>query len=125
MILHLIYQQAAYEGQAKDYDFSATSMRDHWDNGYRDTKTTLQRKDWLTMPSTDGGYWGMTCTASPTEPRRQPRGLSSAAPICKHSRPCARQSPSHLCAIHCSACCGWPTSSVPSACGCRIPARAG
>ena len=29
-ILHLIYQQKAYEGDAKDHEFSATSMREHW-----------------------------------------------------------------------------------------------
>ena len=54
-ILHLIYQQTAYEGQAKDYDFSSTSMREHWDSGYRDTARTLQHKDWLTMPAEDQG----------------------------------------------------------------------
>jgi NTE family protein len=54
-ILHLIYQQAAYEGQAKDYDFSAISMRRHWDNGYSDTRNTLRHKEWLkTSPDTGG-----------------------------------------------------------------------
>ena len=46
-ILQLIYQQAAYEGQAKDYEFSAMSMREHWDSGYRDTQRTLEHKEWL------------------------------------------------------------------------------
>jgi NTE family protein len=55
VILQLIYQQRAYEGQAKDYEFSATSMRDHWDSGYRDTRATLKRKQWLTMPPRDSG----------------------------------------------------------------------
>ena len=32
-ILQLIYQQTAYETQAKDYEFSGTSMRDHWESG--------------------------------------------------------------------------------------------
>jgi NTE family protein len=50
-ILHLIYQQQAYENDAKDYEFSATSMREHWDAGYRDTTRTLRRRDWLTLPS--------------------------------------------------------------------------
>jgi NTE family protein len=48
-ILHLIYQQKAYEGQAKDYEFSATSMREHWASGYEDTKRTLAHKGWLEM----------------------------------------------------------------------------
>jgi NTE family protein len=54
-ILHLIYQQAVYEGQAKDYEFSGTSMREHWDSGYRDTNRTLQHKQWLTTSDTRGG----------------------------------------------------------------------
>ncbi len=54
-ILHLIYQQTAYEGQAKDYEFSGTSMREHWDAGYRDTQRTLRHGDWLVEPTGDGG----------------------------------------------------------------------
>ncbi len=50
-ILHLIYQQQAYEGDSKDYEFSHTSMRDHWTAGYTDTKRTLARRDYLQMPS--------------------------------------------------------------------------
>ncbi|HEY1736827.1 MAG TPA: patatin-like phospholipase family protein [Methylovirgula sp.] len=49
-ILQLIYQQKAYEGHAKDYDFSGTSMREHWQSGYEDTKHTLMHKSWLAMP---------------------------------------------------------------------------
>jgi NTE family protein len=54
-ILHLIYQQKAYEGDSKDYDFSATSMRDHWQSGLEDTRRTLLRRDWLTMPEEGKG----------------------------------------------------------------------
>jgi len=54
-IVHLIYQQAAYESQAKDYEFSATSMREHWDAGYRDTERTLRRTDWISMMPADRG----------------------------------------------------------------------
>jgi NTE family protein len=50
-ILQLIYQQKAYEGNAKDYEFSGTSMREHWQSGHEDTRRTLQRAHWLTMPS--------------------------------------------------------------------------
>ncbi len=54
-ILHLIYQQMAFEGQAKDNDFSASSMREHWQAGYRDTQRTLRHKEWLTTAeSTEG-----------------------------------------------------------------------
>jgi NTE family protein len=54
-ILHLIYQQKAYEGHAKDYEFSATSMREHWQSGYEDTKRTLKHKKWLAMPPEGAG----------------------------------------------------------------------
>ena len=54
-ILHLIYQQTAYEGQAKDYDFSAQSMHEHWNRGHRDTQRTLRHTEWLTMPAEDSG----------------------------------------------------------------------
>lgn len=56
-ILHLIYQQMAYEGQAKDYDFSSQSMREHWDGGYRDTQRTLRHAEWLTMPNENSGIF--------------------------------------------------------------------
>jgi NTE family protein len=49
-ILQMIYQQKAYEGDSKDYDFSATSMREHWMSGLEDTRRTLMRRDWLAMP---------------------------------------------------------------------------
>jgi len=54
-ILQLIYQQKAYEGHAKDYDFSGTSMRDHWQSGYEDTRRTLKQRHWLDMPAPGDG----------------------------------------------------------------------
>jgi NTE family protein len=50
-ILQLIYQQKAYEGDAKDHEFSGTSMREHWTSGHEDTKRTLKRRDWIKMPA--------------------------------------------------------------------------
>lgn len=55
VILHLIYHHRAYEGQAKDYEFSAASMREHWESGYRDTERTLAHRQWLTMPPEGAG----------------------------------------------------------------------
>ena len=54
-ILLLIYQQSAWEGEVKDYEFSASSMREHWAAGRRDTERTLARKDWLAMSKSDAG----------------------------------------------------------------------
>ena len=55
-ILELIYQQAAYETQAKDYEFSAASMREHWNSGFLDTQRTLRHPDWLKVSETDAGF---------------------------------------------------------------------
>lgn len=54
-LIHMIYQRAAYEGDVKDYEFSALSMREHWDSGYRDTKRTLLHKAWLEIPGPEVG----------------------------------------------------------------------
>lgn len=54
-ILQLIYQQKSYEGHAKDYEFSRTSMEEHWNSGHEDTRQTLTRKDWLTIPPEGAG----------------------------------------------------------------------
>jgi NTE family protein len=49
-ILQMIYQQKHYEGDAKDYEFSGTSMREHWKSGYDDTKRALNNRRFLEMP---------------------------------------------------------------------------
>lgn len=54
-ILQLVYQPAAYEGDIKSYEFSGTSMREHWQSGYLDTQRTLRHKDWLTMTENADG----------------------------------------------------------------------
>ncbi len=54
-IMQLIYQQKAYEGDAKDYEFSRISMKDHWRSGYYDTRNTLAHTEWLAMKGTGGG----------------------------------------------------------------------
>lgn len=40
-IAHLIYRAKGYEGESKDYEFSRTTMEDHWRAGYQDTMQTL------------------------------------------------------------------------------------
>jgi NTE family protein len=54
-ILQMIYQQKAYEGDSKDHEFSATSMREHWQSGLEDTRQTLKRRDWLALPENGMG----------------------------------------------------------------------
>ena len=54
-ILQMVYEQRAYEGEVKDYDFSTASMHAHWQSGLRDTERTLRHRDWLALPKTPGG----------------------------------------------------------------------
>jgi len=49
-LLQLIYQQQSHEGHAKDYDFSGTSMREHWTSGYEDTRRIFEQPELLQMP---------------------------------------------------------------------------
>ena len=54
-IVQLIFQPKSYAGEAKDYEFSGTSMREHRASGYHDTQRTLRHPDWLLPPSTEMG----------------------------------------------------------------------
>ncbi|MEP7042963.1 MAG: patatin-like phospholipase family protein [Dokdonella sp.] len=54
-IVHLIYQHKTYESDAKDYEFSGTSMREHRLAGYEDTMRTLRHREWLKAPATIAG----------------------------------------------------------------------
>ena len=49
-VVHLIYQEKEWDGQAKDYEFGAQSMRDHWASGLADLRRSLAQPDWLALP---------------------------------------------------------------------------
>lgn len=49
-LLQLIYQQQSHEGHSKDYDFSGTSMREHWTTGYENTRKIFEKPELLDMP---------------------------------------------------------------------------
>ena len=46
-VVHLIYRSKHYESQSKDYEFSRTSMLEHWAAGMADTQATLDDPRWL------------------------------------------------------------------------------
>ena len=46
-VVHLIYRSKHYESQSKDYEFSRTSMVEHWAAGLADTQSTLEDPRWL------------------------------------------------------------------------------
>jgi NTE family protein len=45
-IVHLIYRAKRYESQAKDYEFSRLSMREHWASGHADVVQTVHDPRW-------------------------------------------------------------------------------
>jgi NTE family protein len=56
-IAHLIYRARNYEGHSKDYDFSLTSMQEHWRAGYQDAIRTLRRREVLERPTNHEGVF--------------------------------------------------------------------
>jgi NTE family protein len=50
-IVHLIYRSKRYEVQSKDYEFSRTSMTEHWTAGYQEAVRTLRHPEALERPT--------------------------------------------------------------------------
>ena len=53
-IIQLIYRSKHYEGESKDFEFSASSMEDHWAAGLSDTIRTLRHPEVLERPTQCG-----------------------------------------------------------------------
>ncbi len=49
-IAQLIYRDKAWEGQAKDYEFSRATMAEHWLAGREDVMRTIHDAAWLAQP---------------------------------------------------------------------------
>jgi NTE family protein len=49
-LVHLIYRAMNCEGYSKDYEFSRTSMNEHWKAGYNDACRTLRHPEVLARP---------------------------------------------------------------------------
>jgi NTE family protein len=54
-LVHLIYRSKKYEGDSKDYEFSRSSMEEHWRAGYYDTVRTLRHPEVLQRPTSLDG----------------------------------------------------------------------
>ena len=52
-IVQLIYRQASYELESRDYEFSRVSVLEHWQAGQRDIRDTLTHPEWLKSASID------------------------------------------------------------------------
>lgn len=53
-VIQLIYRDKSFEGSAKDYQFGALTMHEHWASGLDDIRETLRHPHWLAMP--DAGH---------------------------------------------------------------------
>jgi NTE family protein len=56
-LVHLIYRAMDYEGYSKDYEFSRTSMNEHWRAGYNDARRTLRHPEALARPGNLDGVF--------------------------------------------------------------------
>ena len=54
-LVQLIYRSKKYEGDSKDYEFSRSSMEEHWRAGYHDTIRTLRHPEVLERPASIDG----------------------------------------------------------------------
>jgi NTE family protein len=54
-IVHLIYRQARWELESKDYEFSRQSVLEHWQAGQRDMRDTIAHPEWLKASGIDEG----------------------------------------------------------------------
>lgn len=55
-VVHLIYRNKPYEGHYKDYEFSADTMREHWQSGFDDIRESFSHREWFDVPSREQGF---------------------------------------------------------------------
>lgn len=54
-VVQLIYRSKAYEGGSKDYEFSRSTMLDHWASGVADARRSLKQQERYAAASRPGG----------------------------------------------------------------------
>jgi hypothetical protein len=64
---HLIYRVRNNEGHSKDYDFSRSSMQEHWRAGYHDAVRTLRHPEALERPTNNEGVFTFDLAADGRE----------------------------------------------------------
>jgi len=68
-IVHMIYRERPYELESKDYEFSRSTMLEHWKGGQRDMRCTLAHPDLLSQSSPDDGITMYDLTDGPVKVR--------------------------------------------------------
>ena len=68
-IVHMIYRERPYELESKDYEFSRSTMLEHWKGGQRDMRCNLSHPDLLSQSSPDDGITMYDLTDGPVKVR--------------------------------------------------------
>lgn len=55
-VIQLIYRDKSFEGSAKDFQFGPLTMKEHWTSGLDDIRQTLQRSEYLAMPTHENPF---------------------------------------------------------------------
>jgi NTE family protein len=70
-VVHLIYRRKRYEAQARDFEFSRVSMREHWDAGKADMAHTLEHPAWRNRTRPRQGVHVFDLTPKTEQARRK------------------------------------------------------
>ena len=55
-VIHMIYKDKECEGNYKDFQFGAPTMREHWQSGLNDIVHSLGHPEWLRMPTAENPF---------------------------------------------------------------------
>lgn len=55
-IVHLAYTNKPYQGNYKEYEFSAESMEAHWASGLHDVNSAFAQPEWFAVPDREQGF---------------------------------------------------------------------
>lgn len=66
-LVHLIHRHKGYETQSKDYEFSRTSMREHWQVGQRDMSHSLRKLAAAPADDGPGSFRVFDCVPDPSQ----------------------------------------------------------
>ena len=77
-IVHLIYRDKAYELDSKDYEFSRSMVKEHWEAGARDMRNTIAHPEWLERATDNGITTFDLCEPGPGKVRRPEQMVGSA-----------------------------------------------
>ena len=75
-LVHLIFRSKGYESEAKDYEFSRWTMREHWSRGHADVLHTLRHPAWTGRGPAEHGIRVFDLVEEGVAERTSTKGLS-------------------------------------------------